>query len=207
MAPFKRVSFLTGAGGLLAAAFLVFVACEDKEGSPSTATPTATVIVPAGSQAQRPATAQEVQELVVSPTDSVIEVAVQDNAFTTNHFLVGVGESVNFKVTNNGNNPHTFTIAGLDGQFGTADDITTDNIAPGEEEDLPVILNVAGTYVFRCNIHTTQMWGQIDVGAAQAGAAPHIDRVRPLRYIRLGAHEGALHYRTQVGEPIGQPGG
>jgi len=149
---------------------MAFAACGGGGGPSATATPkptgTATAAATLGPQAQRPANAQEVQAEVVKPANGVIAVEAQDNNFTTNHFQVGVGEAVVFKVTNKGSNPHTFTIAGVDGQFGTADDITTDTLSSGKEEDLNVALDIAGTYVFRCNVHPTQMWGAIDVGSA-----------------------------------------
>ena len=127
--------------------------------TPAAATPTAGGLQP---QPKRPATAQEVQKQVFTPTDGVIEFGTRDNFFGKNHFQVSTGQTVTFKVRNTGQNPHTFTIAGADGKFGTSDDITTDNITAGEAESLDVTLTVPGTYVFRCEVHPTEMWGNID---------------------------------------------
>jgi len=119
-------------------------------------------------QPERPATAQEVQEQAFTPTDGRIELGTRDNFFGKNHFQVTAGQTVTFVVRNTGNTPHTFTVAGADGKFGTSDDVTTDDIAAGEEESLDVTLDSPGTYVFRCNVHPTEMWGEIDVGASQS---------------------------------------
>lgn len=152
---------------LLAVGLLVFAACGgDEEEGPPAGGGTPAGGTPAGGlqpQPERPAGAQEVQEEAVAPINGVIEVSAQDNFFAKNHFEVGVGEAATFSVSNDGGSAHTFTLAGVDGEFGTEDDISTEVLSGGEQEDLQATLEISGTYVFRCNQHPTQMWGEVHV--------------------------------------------
>ncbi|MDO8612812.1 MAG: cupredoxin domain-containing protein [Dehalococcoidia bacterium] len=160
----------------LAVVLLLAAACSSNGGGGGDKTP-ATGQTPAAGQTptggiapqpERPATAQEVQEQAFTPTDGRIELGTRDNFFGKNHFQVTAGQTVTFVVRNTGNSPHTFTIAGVDGKFGTADDFDTGDITSGQESSLEVTLDTAGTYVFRCNEHPTEMWGETDVEAPQS---------------------------------------
>ena len=152
----------------LAVVLLLAAGCSNDSGGDKTPAGGETPTGGIAPQPERPATAQEVQEQAFTPTDGRIELGTRDNFFGKNHFQVTAGQTVTFVVRNTGNNPHTFTIAGVDGKFGTADDFDTGNITGGQESSLEVTLDTAGTYVFRCNVHPTEMWGETDVEASQS---------------------------------------
>lgn len=113
-------------------------------------------------QPERPATAQEVQSEFVEPTDGVIETDSQDNFFTLNNFAMKVGESVTIRLTNPGTQLHNLRIAGLDGGWNTGD-FATAFLGNGEVGEFAFVLDAPATLVFRCDVHPTQMWGQITV--------------------------------------------
>ncbi len=118
---------------------------------------------PSAGQPERPATAQEVQATFTEPANGVIETEAKDNLFSLNDFKVKAGEEVTIKVKNSGSAPHNLRVAGVDGQFKTADDLVTspDLITAGNSGELKLKLAQAGTYVFHCDFHPNDMWGQI----------------------------------------------
>lgn len=130
------------------------------------ATPAAggsTAPTPSAGQAEKPAAAQEVQATFTEPASGVIETESKDNFFSLNNFQVKAGEEVSIKVKNSGSAPHNLRVAGVDGQFKTGDDFATtpDLITAGGSGELKMKLAQAGTYVFRCDFHPNDMWGQI----------------------------------------------
>ena len=106
---------------------------------------------------------QPIQEEPVAPVNGVIETATGDHFFTKNNFQVAAGQAFTIRVTNEGLNPHTLTVAGVDGDFATDDDFDTGVFFAGEQVSLQVKFDKPGTYIFRCNIHRDQMRGQITV--------------------------------------------
>lgn len=156
---------------LLAIGLLIFAACgEEEEGPISGQTPpaAATEIPPGGGlapQPEKPGTAQDIQAEVVEPSNGVIETAMGDNFFTKNNFKVTLGQSVTIRATNEGQAIHNLRIAAVDGEWNTADDFFTSEGGdkPGDTGEFVFTPDVAGTYVFRCDFHPTEMWGQIVV--------------------------------------------
>jgi hypothetical protein len=78
-----------------------------------------------------------------------------------------VGQAITIRVTNIGQALHNLRIAGLDGQWDTEDDFVV-GLAPqfitaGETAEGTFSLEQEATLVFRCDVHPTQMWGQITV--------------------------------------------
>lgn len=124
---------------------------------------------PSPGQPERPATAQTVSGEPEPPLDSIIETETQDNFFTRNNFRVALGQTVTIRVTNSGQNPHNFHVAGLDGQWDTDDDFVIpplpDLLLAGESGEGTFSLDQEATLVFRCDVHPTEMWGQITVSA------------------------------------------
>ncbi len=118
---------------------------------------------PSPGQPERPPTAQEVQADFIEPTDGVIETESPDNFFTLNNFKVGVGEEVTIRLVNTGSNPHNLRIAGLDGEWSSDDDFTTDLLSNGQTDEFTFSLDEEATLVFRCDVHPLEMWGQITV--------------------------------------------
>ncbi|MBI1885459.1 MAG: c-type cytochrome [Chloroflexi bacterium] len=121
---------------------------------------------PSPGQPDRPATAQKVLGEPEPPTDGVLETATRDNCFTRNNFKVAAGQQVTIKVTNEGQNQHDLRIAGLDGEWNTDDDFVAPPegfLASGESGEVEFSLDEAATLVFRCDVHPTQMWGQVSV--------------------------------------------
>ncbi len=127
------------------------------------ATAASDVPTPSAGQPEAPGTVQDVQSEFVEPTDGVIETDSQDNFFTLNNFAMKVGEAATIRLTNPGQLPHNLRIAGLDGDWFTDDDCATEILQNGGVDEFTFVLDAPATLVFRCDVHPTQMWGQITV--------------------------------------------
>ncbi len=124
---------------------------------------------PSPGQPERPGTAQPVVGEPEPVTGNLLEIETGDNFFVKNNFKVSVGQEVTIRVTNTGQALHNLRLAGLDGQWNTADDVAvpTDGtfLEGGQSAEGTFRLDQEAVLVFRCDVHPTQMWGQISVAA------------------------------------------
>ena len=133
----------------------------EEEGAPAS--------IPSPGQPEQPGSAQAVTGDPEPVTGAVLEVEADDNFFVTNNFQVAAGQEITISVTNIGQTPHNLRVAGLDGEWSTDDDVAApaDGSFPqgGESGEGSFVLGKEATLVFRCDVHPTQMWGQITVVA------------------------------------------
>lgn len=100
----------------------------------------------------------------------VEEVDMQDNVFVIGGeenptLTMAAGDSVTVPVLNAGAAIHNFVTTGPDGDYGTDDDITTGEggVRGGEEGEITIEYEEAGTYGYQCDFHPTTMVGEIVV--------------------------------------------
>jgi uncharacterized cupredoxin-like copper-binding protein len=88
-----------------------------------------------------------------------------DAFFLPENITGPAGEAFEIVVTNTGSLSHNLTIAGVDGEYDTSDDWMTDPLlmTPGEQGSVVVLLEEAGTYVFRCVIHPLVQTGELTI--------------------------------------------
>lgn len=79
---------------------------------------------------------------------------------------VSAGETITINLTNDGSAIHNMRFSGEDGTYNTADDAVSDPefVSPG---DTAVLVFTApsegGTYIYQCDLHPTDMLGEIEV--------------------------------------------
>ncbi|HXG36485.1 MAG TPA: c-type cytochrome [Dehalococcoidia bacterium] len=122
---------------------------------------------PSPGQPSRPAGAQAIQGQFTEPANGVIETITRDNFFTVNNFKVRLNSQVTIRVINQGQQPHNLRVAGRDGQWNTGDDFAVPSdgsfLSGGQSGQASTTFNQTGTFVFRCDVHPTTMWGQITI--------------------------------------------
>ena len=116
---------------------------------------TGTIIVTAGTSGS-PTPAPE------EAVDQSVDVAMQDNVFEPAEITVEADKKFGINLTNNGQLTHNLRIDGPDGEYDTADDITSPDLAPGETGKAIGTLE-AGTYSFRDDFNPTFMIGTLTV--------------------------------------------
>ena len=121
---------------------------------------------PCGQKAAAPA-ATPGPAVAVSGT---VAMAFGDNFFDLNgnrnpNMSVTAGTTVTFNLANNGTAIHNMRIAGLDGKFGTDDDVVSDpRLVPGgASATLNFAPPQAGTFAYECEFHPNDMKGEIAV--------------------------------------------
>ena len=88
---------------------------------------------------------------------------VVDNAYFEPSQITGpAGEVFEIVVSNVGSVSHNLTIAGLDDEYGTPDDWSTERaIGEGEQGSVAVKIDEPGTYRFRCALHPLTQTGTL----------------------------------------------
>jgi len=88
-----------------------------------------------------------------------------DAFFQPNNITGPAGEAFEIVVQNTGSLSHNLTIAGVDGEYDTSDDWTTDPLlmTAGEQGRVVVLIEEPGTYLFRCLIHPQVQTGQLTI--------------------------------------------
>ncbi|HTE84961.1 MAG TPA: cupredoxin domain-containing protein [Dehalococcoidia bacterium] len=113
-------------------------------------------------QAQEEAAAQAQREAGATTT-SPGEVTT-DNKFSKTTLNVPVGQEVTFTQTNAGLNTHNWHV--LDIKDSGGKDVTTAVTQPGQKSTVTFTISAAGSYKFLCDVHPTEMIGQLNVKAA-----------------------------------------
>jgi plastocyanin len=77
-----------------------------------------------------------------------------------------VGKVLEIVVRNTGSVAHNLRVSGEDRQYDTRDDFTSRVVQPDNETSVVVLMEMAGTYPFRCDLHPQQQVGTlvIDLG-------------------------------------------
>ena len=107
-----------------------------------------------------------VEGLSIAQTIEVEAGGREVNAFFFPNNITGpVGEAFEIVVTNTGSLSHNLAIAGLDGEYGTSDDWSTDPelISVGERGSVVLMIEEPGTYFFRCIIHPVVQTGELTI--------------------------------------------
>ena len=125
----------------------------------TSAAPTATT-----APATSPTTAASATTGTAAP--GTLTQVMKDNFFETTSFTVALGAKVTFQLDNQGKVFHNMTIAPADGNFDSAQAVTSvpQLIPAGKTGTLTwQAPNAAGTFKFRCDVHPDQMTGTITV--------------------------------------------
>lgn len=97
---------------------------------------------------------------------ATLKMEMKDNVFGTKAVSATAGSKVTFDLENVGKVPHNMRIAPLDGNFDSAQSVTSvpEIVTPGKSGTLQwSVPSAPGTYKFRCDIHPTEMTGTIVV--------------------------------------------
>ena len=94
-----------------------------------------------------------------------------DNKFSVTSYTVPANTPIDIPVTNQGTNQHNMHILGVKDVVTGQEPVTVPQlVAPGTSGDLKFTIADPGTYKFQCDVHPTEMIGQIVVTPAQGGA-------------------------------------
>ncbi len=91
------------------------------------------------------------------------EVKAKDFSFDPAKFEATKGKPVTVKLTNAGAASHTLTVYTDEDYTTPVEGADTDTISPGAKGEFTVTFDKAADYYFRCEIHPTQMQGEIEV--------------------------------------------
>ncbi len=102
-----------------------------------------------------------------------------DSVFDPDVITITVGEAVKLNVSNTGSVTHNLRIAGVDQEYGTADDFVAKPpdqastlIKPGESGFTVVRIDEPGQYAFRCDIHPDVQIGTLTVAGEESPSPP-----------------------------------
>jgi plastocyanin len=155
-----RISLLLLLTVLLAGAA---IACGGDDEA-DTGTPSATSAAPTREDEDTPdATADDTGSPTTGATgalDDEVQVQAADFSFDPDNFTVPAGVPVKIEVRNSGAFPHTLTVYSDEEYTTEVAGADTGNIEASEDADFTTTLE-AGQYFFRCDIHPTQMEGDL----------------------------------------------
>ncbi len=96
--------------------------------------------------------------------DVTLKLTTEDNVFSPKELTVAAGKKFRIQITNKGDNIHNIIIAGVDGEFGTKDDLVSKaDIEGGGKGELVGQIDKPGSYAFRCSFHRTEHTGTLIV--------------------------------------------
>jgi plastocyanin len=110
-------------------------------------------------RAQEEAAAQAERE-ANAPSTTPQEVTT-DNKFSRTTINVPAGQSVTLNLSNNGLAIHNWHVLNVKDASGK--DITTELTQPSQKSSVTFTLSTAGTYKFQCDVHPTEMTGDLKV--------------------------------------------
>jgi plastocyanin len=159
-------------GALLLALCIAAIACGDDDddgdtnGAADEPLPTATRGTTASPTTGSESTPSGEATAAGGNGGETVAVTAADFSFNPADFTVSGDSDTTIEVTNSGNTPHTLTIYS-DAEFTEAvDGATTDSLSSGDSESFTLTAaQVAGaaSLFFRCEVHPTQMQGEITV--------------------------------------------
>ncbi len=122
---------------------------------------------PCGQKAPAPVSTATAEKIALADVDAII---MDDNFFAVGDaqnptFTMTAGESFTIALTNEGAAIHNAATSGPDGELGTDDDLKSDpdTIGAGEEGEITIEYDEAGTYQYVCEFHPVDMVGEIVV--------------------------------------------
>ncbi|MEO8458863.1 MAG: cupredoxin domain-containing protein [Chloroflexota bacterium] len=162
---FAPIMWAGGVIGTLVIVAIVGIVLFSGGGSSST-TPT-----PGPTADPRLGGALPVATFAVSADDAGVNIAT---VFSPSQITAKAGEVFEIDVTNDGSSAHNLNIAGLDGEYQTADDWTTtpSSLPVGAKGKVVVKLDVAGTYKFHCDFHPDTQLGTLIITGSAGSASP-----------------------------------
>jgi uncharacterized cupredoxin-like copper-binding protein len=90
-------------------------------------------------------------------------VVMKDSVFEPTAITLAAGKEFRINLDNQGQFAHNMRIAGPDGEFETADDIVSSDVAPGEQGDATGTIDAAGQYAFRDDFNPSTMTGTLTI--------------------------------------------
>ncbi|MCH7484502.1 MAG: cupredoxin domain-containing protein [Chloroflexi bacterium] len=112
---------------------------------PTVITTTGTIVVKDVAPTETPSPADEFED--------EREIRLLDNVFDPEFVVIDAGKRTKIDLLNVGEFVHNLRIAGPDGEYFTDDDITSEDVRPGEEGSMIFEIEVEGTYQFQCDFH------------------------------------------------------
>jgi plastocyanin len=92
-----------------------------------------------------------------------VTITAKDFSFDPDEATVDAGQAVTFTLKNEGSASHTLTFYS-DGDFTQPiDGATTERVAGGGSGEFTTTFATAGDVYFRCEVHPTQMKGEVSV--------------------------------------------
>jgi plastocyanin len=85
----------------------------------------------------------------------------KDNVFETKEYQVQVNQTVRLTFQNQGAAIHNWHLMGVQSANGTS--IETKLVPGGQQDTITFVITKPGTYKFQCDVHPTEMTGQIVV--------------------------------------------
>jgi plastocyanin len=96
----------------------------------------------------------------------VIRVEMRNNRFSPSAFTVRAGRDYLLELRNKDGEIHNLRIAGIDNEYGTDDDLLSDDVDPGKTGSLEFRFDQPGVFDFRSDSHEIDMWGTLTVWEA-----------------------------------------
>jgi len=112
--------------------------------------------------------AGEAVAAVIPPPGPLEEVAT-DNRFSQTEFTIAAGQQYTINFSNQGSAIHNWSLKGVQNSNGQP--IQTQLLPGGQSESLSFTIAEPGDYQFVCDVHPTEMVGQLTVVSAEAAAA------------------------------------
>ena len=145
--------------GITAVVVAVIVGVVLLAGGGESASSTAT---PSVSADPRLGGASAAESFNVSATDDGVDINAR---FEPNTITAQAGEVFQINVKNDGHSAHNLVVAGVDGQYGTSDDWTTNpsSLPAGTTGTVVVKIDQPGTYKFHCLFHPDAQTGTLTI--------------------------------------------
>lgn len=150
----------TGVAFPIGVFLLTLTAAFGCSGGASNADKTATAAAKGGANPTTVATKASSSSPASGGTSNQIAITARDFAFSAGDVSVSKGETVAVTFTNSGSTTHTLTFYTDDAYANPIAGADTGNVSGGGTKTLTVKADV-GLY-YRCNIHPTQMKGEIE---------------------------------------------
>ena len=127
----------------------------------------------------------------------MIRVEMRNNGFSPSGLTVRAGRDYLLELRNRDGEAHNLRIAGIDNEYGTGDDLVSDNVDPGKTGSLEFRIDQAGVYNFRSDSQPISM-----VGALTVWEAPPIATLAPATPSPTGEAESPTPSPTgEAGSP------
>lgn len=127
--------------------------------------------------------------------ETVIRVEMRNGRFSPSGLTVRAGRNYLLELRNRDGEAHNLRIAGIDNEYGTADDFVSDNIDPGKTGSLEFRIDQPGVYDFRSDSQPINM-----VGTLTVWEAPPIATLVPATPSPTAEAESPIPMSTPAGE-------